>query len=141
MVYVQYNIKMGRKQLLNNTPTSGNITLDDFDPSSEWVVESQAPSFKNEDLSWLDLDPLPEVLPSGPGESSGAQNSILIEDYEDEDDDEDKDDDEDEDENGQALVFMLSVYSYSLLVVLCLFFGLQGAFRDSLLMYIDSEFQ
>ena len=42
--------------------------------------------------SWLDLDPLPEVLPSGTGESSGAQNPTLIEDYEDEDDDEDEDD-------------------------------------------------
>ena len=50
--------------MLNKTPVSGNIALDDFDPSSEWVVESQAPAFENEDLSWLDLDPLLEVLPS-----------------------------------------------------------------------------
>ena len=75
--------------MLNKTPASGNITLDDFDPSSEWVVESHAPAFENEDLSWLDLDPLPKVLPSRPGESSGAQNPTPIEDYEDEDDDED----------------------------------------------------
>ena len=72
--------------MLNKTPASGNITLDDFDPSSEWVVDSQALAFENEDLSWLDLDPLPVVLPSGPGESSGAQNPTLTEDYEDEDD-------------------------------------------------------
>ena len=74
------------------------MTLDDFDPSSEWVVETQALVFDNEDLSWLDLDPLPKVLPSGPGESSGTQNLTLIEDYEDEDDDEDEDEDDDDDD-------------------------------------------
>ena len=70
--------------MLNKTPASGNITLDDFDPSSEWVVESQAPSFENEDLSWLDLNPLLEILPSGPGESSGSQNPTPVEEDEDE---------------------------------------------------------
>ena len=94
MVYVQYNLRLRRNQLLNKTPASSNITLDDFDPSSEWVVESQAPSFENEDLSWLDLDPLPDVLPSRPGESSGAQNPTLIEDYEDEDEGDNEDDDD-----------------------------------------------
>jgi len=92
MVYVQYNLRLRRNQLLNRTPASGNITLDDFDPSSEWVVETQAPVFDNEDLSWLDLDPPPEVPSSGPGESSGAQNPIPEEDEEDEDDDEEDDD-------------------------------------------------
>ena len=80
MVYVQYNLRLRHNQLLNKTPTSGNITLDDFDPSSKWVVESQAPAFDNQDLSWLDLDPLPEVLPSRSGESWGAQNPTPIED-------------------------------------------------------------
>jgi len=92
MVYVQYNLRLRRNQLLNRTPASGNITLDDFDPSSEWVVETQAPVFDNEDLSWLDLDPPPEVPSSGPGESSGAQNPTPEEDEEDEDDDEEDDD-------------------------------------------------
>ena len=59
---------------MNKTPTLGNIFFDDFDPSSEWVVESKAPVFDIEHLSWLDLDPLPEVLPSGTREFSGAQN-------------------------------------------------------------------
>ena len=94
MVYVQYNLRLRHNQLLKKTPSSGKITLDDFDPSSEWVVESQAPAFENEDLSWLDLDPLPEVLPSGPGESSGAQNPIPMEDYEDEDEGDNEDDDD-----------------------------------------------
>ena len=54
MVYVQYNLRLRRNQLLNKTPASGNITLDDFDPSSEWVVETQAPVFDNEDLfGWI----------------------------------------------------------------------------------------
>jgi hypothetical protein len=73
MVYVQYNLRLRHNQLLNKTPESSNIVLDDFDPSSEWVVESQAPAFDNEDLSWMDLDPLPQPevqIPSGPGESS-----------------------------------------------------------------------
>ena len=78
--------------MLNKTLASGNITLDDFDPSLEWVVGTQVPVFDNKDLSWLDLDPLPEVLPSRPRESSGAQNPTPIKDYEDEDDDEDEDD-------------------------------------------------
>ena len=90
MVYVQYNLRLRRNQLLNRTPASGNITLDDFDPSSEWVVETQAPVFDNEDLSWLDLDPPPEVPSSGPGESSGAQNPTP----EDEEEEEKEDDDE-----------------------------------------------
>jgi hypothetical protein len=77
MVYVQYNLRLRRNQLMNKTPESSNIVLDDFDPSSEWVVESQAPTFDNEDLSWMDLDPLPQPevqIPSGPGESSGIHN-------------------------------------------------------------------
>ena len=83
--------------MLNRTPASRNITLDDFDPSSEWVVETQAPVFDNEELSWLDLDPAPEVPPLGPRESSGAQNPTPEEDEEEEDEDED-DDEEDDDE-------------------------------------------
>ena len=75
--------------MLNKTPTSGNITLDDFDPSSKWVVETQAPVFDNEDFSWLDLDPPPEVPPSGPGESSGPQNPTPEENEEEEDEDDD----------------------------------------------------
>jgi len=46
--------------LLNKTPKSSSIVLDDIDPSSKWVVETQRATFDNEDLSWMDLDPLPQ---------------------------------------------------------------------------------
>jgi len=65
---------------LNKTLETSNIVLGDFDPTSEWVLESQAPIFDNEDFSWLDLDPPPHdakadisqapVATSGPGKSS-----------------------------------------------------------------------
>jgi hypothetical protein len=85
MVFVQYNLRLRRNQLLNKTPESNNIFLDDVDPSSDWVVETQPAVFDNEDLSWMDLDPQPHQenvcidvavvsLPSGPGESSQARN-------------------------------------------------------------------
>ena len=83
MVYVQYNLRFRRNQLLSKTPGSQTIVLEDVDPSSDWVVESQPAAFDNEDLSWMDLDPLPQqedveidvvvgLVPSGPGESSHA---------------------------------------------------------------------
>jgi hypothetical protein len=70
---------------MNKTPKSSNIFLDDVDPSSDWVVETQLATFDHEDLSWMDLDPEPHQenvcinvapisLPSRPGESSQAQN-------------------------------------------------------------------
>ena len=70
---------------MNKTPESSNIFLDDVDPSSDWVVETQRTAFDHEDLSWMDLDPEPHQenvctnvapvsLPSGPGESSQAQD-------------------------------------------------------------------
>jgi hypothetical protein len=70
---------------MNKTPESSNIFLDDIDPSSDWVVETQLETFDHEDLSWMDFDPEPHQenvctdvahvsLPSGPGESSQAQN-------------------------------------------------------------------
>ena len=84
MFYVQYNLRLSRNQLLNKTLESSNIVLDDIDPSLERVVETQPTTFDNEDLSWMDLDPLPQSedlnivvgrVPSGPGESS--QNPIF----------------------------------------------------------------
>jgi hypothetical protein len=85
MVFVQYNLRLRRNQLLNKTSESNNIFLDDVDPSSNWVVETQPAAFDNENLSWMDLDPKPHQenlctnvapvpLPSGPRESSQAQN-------------------------------------------------------------------
>ena len=63
----------------NKTPESCSIFLNDGDASSDWVVETQPRTFDNEDLPWLDLDPLPQQqdvgvdvghVPSRPGESS-----------------------------------------------------------------------
>jgi hypothetical protein len=59
MVFVQYNLRLSRNQLMNKTPESSNIFLDDVDPSSDWVVETQPATFDHEDLSWMDLDPEP----------------------------------------------------------------------------------
>jgi hypothetical protein len=57
---LKLNLKKERiHQLLNMTLESSNIVLDDIDASSELVVETQRPTFDNEDLSWMDLDPLP----------------------------------------------------------------------------------
>jgi len=61
IVFVQYNLRLRCNQLMKKTLESSNIIWDDFDTSSEWVVESQAPAFDNEDLSWMDLDPLPQL--------------------------------------------------------------------------------
>jgi hypothetical protein len=51
MVFVQYNLRLRHNQLLNKTPESNNIFLDDVDPSSDWNVETQPAAFDNEDLS------------------------------------------------------------------------------------------
>jgi hypothetical protein len=85
MVFVQYNHRLRHNQLMKKTPESNNIFLDDVDPSSDWVVETQPTTFDSEDLSWMDLDlelhqenvytdAAPVSLPSGPGESSQAHN-------------------------------------------------------------------
>eukprot|EP00253_Pinus_taeda_P024556 PITA_24556 len=56
LVYVQYNLRLRRNQLLNKRPDSNLIVLEDIDPTSDWVVESHPTEFDpNEDLD-LDLD-------------------------------------------------------------------------------------
>ena len=79
VVFVQYNLRLKCNQLQNKTPELCSIFLDDGDASSDWVVETQPATFYNEDLLWLDLDPLPQQqdvgvdvghVPSGWGESS-----------------------------------------------------------------------
>ena len=78
---------MRHNELFNKTPRLDNIKLDYFDPSSEWVVDYWAPTFENEDHSWLDLHPLPYVLCSDPGESGVSQNLTPTKHDEDEDED------------------------------------------------------
>jgi len=56
LVFVQYNLRLRRNQLLNKRPDSDPIVLEDIDPTSDWVVESRPPEFDpDEDLD-LDLD-------------------------------------------------------------------------------------
>eukprot|EP00253_Pinus_taeda_P027186 PITA_27186 len=56
LVYVQYNLRLRRNQLLNKRPDSDPIVLEDIDPTSDWVVESRPAEFDlDEDLD-LDLD-------------------------------------------------------------------------------------
>ena len=79
MVFFHYNLRLKRNQLHNQTSELCSIFLDDGDASSNWVVETRPTAFDNEDLSWLDFDPLPQqqdvgvdvgYVPSRPRESS-----------------------------------------------------------------------
>ena len=55
LVYVQYNLWLRRNHLLNKTPDSDPIVLEDIDPTSDWVVESRPPEFDpDEDLDELE---------------------------------------------------------------------------------------
>eukprot|EP00253_Pinus_taeda_P025432 PITA_25432 len=78
LVYVQYNLRLRRNQLLNKRPDSDPIVLEDIDPTSDWVVESHPAEFDpDEDLDLdldtdasvehdvqLNVDPDPPVLPA-----------------------------------------------------------------------------
>eukprot|EP00253_Pinus_taeda_P011952 PITA_11952 len=76
MLFVQYNLRLKRNQSLNKTHESSNIVLADFDPTSEWVVESQAPAIDNKDLSWLDFDPPPQVAEADISEAPVATSRL-----------------------------------------------------------------
>eukprot|EP00253_Pinus_taeda_P004298 PITA_04298 len=55
LVYVQYNLRLRRNQLLNKRLDSDPIVLEDIDPTIDWVVESHPTEFDfDEDLD-LDL--------------------------------------------------------------------------------------
>eukprot|EP00253_Pinus_taeda_P035513 PITA_35513 len=56
LVYVQYNLRLRRNQLLNRRPNSDPIVLEDIDPTSDWVMESHPAEFDlDEDLDF-DID-------------------------------------------------------------------------------------
>ena len=46
LVFVQYNLRLRRNQLMNKTPDLDPIVLDDIDPTSEWVEETEDPVFE-----------------------------------------------------------------------------------------------
>ena len=45
LVFVQYNLRLRRNQLMNKRPDTDPIVLDDIDPTSDWLVETQEPEF------------------------------------------------------------------------------------------------
>ena len=56
LVFVQYNLRLRRNQLLNKRPDSDPIVLEDIDPTSDWVVESRPPEFDPDEDLYVDLD-------------------------------------------------------------------------------------
>ena len=45
LVFVQYNLRLRHNQLMNKRPDTNPIVLDDIDPTSDWLVETQEPEF------------------------------------------------------------------------------------------------
>ena len=45
LVFVQYNLRLRRNQLMRKTPDLDPIVLDDIDPTSKWVEETEDPFF------------------------------------------------------------------------------------------------
>ena len=60
LVFVQYNLRLKRNQLMNKRPDTDPIVLDDIDPNLEWVVETQPPKF-GDDID-VELEDLLEIL-------------------------------------------------------------------------------
>jgi hypothetical protein len=66
LVFVQYNLRLRRNQLLNKRLDTDPIVLDDVDPTSNWVAETHPPEFDvDHDLEMefagqaqMDVDPL-----------------------------------------------------------------------------------
>eukprot|EP00253_Pinus_taeda_P014045 PITA_14045 len=53
LVYVQYNLRLRRNQLLNKRPYSNPIVLEDINPTSNWIVESHPTEFaSNENMDY-----------------------------------------------------------------------------------------
>eukprot|EP00253_Pinus_taeda_P029418 PITA_29418 len=93
LVYVQYNLRLRRNQLLNKSPDLDPIVLEDIDPTSDWVVESHPAKFDfDEDVDLdlqveaslehnvqlnADLDPL--VLALGPTPSPLVASTSYVE--------------------------------------------------------------
>ena len=45
LVFVQYNLRLRRNQLMNKRPDTDPIVLDDIDPTLYWLVETREPKF------------------------------------------------------------------------------------------------
>eukprot|EP00253_Pinus_taeda_P022689 PITA_22689 len=46
LVFMQYNLRLTRNQMMNKTPDLDPIVLDDIDPTSKWVEETEDPVFE-----------------------------------------------------------------------------------------------
>eukprot|EP00253_Pinus_taeda_P010457 PITA_10457 len=69
LVFVQYNLRLRRKQMMNRRPDLDPIVLDDINPTSEWVEETEDPVFDVDfdiDMA-LGGDEADLVAPSKPG--------------------------------------------------------------------------
>jgi hypothetical protein len=93
LVFVQYNLRLRRNQLLNKRPDTDPIVLDDVDPTSDWVVETHPPEFDDDhDLEMelagqaqMDADPLlgprgsiPVSDMAGPSGTAGSRSHCRI---------------------------------------------------------------
>jgi hypothetical protein len=93
LVFVQYNLRLRRNQLLNKRPDTDPIVLDDVDPTSDWVVETHPPEFDDDhDLEMelagqaqMDADPLlgprgsiPVSDMAGPSGTAGSRSRCRI---------------------------------------------------------------
>jgi hypothetical protein len=75
LVFVQYNLRLRRNQLLNKRPDTDPIVLDDIDPTSEWVEESQQPEFGPDfDIDAVTDDLALDVDPLGVGDAGAEQD-------------------------------------------------------------------
>jgi hypothetical protein len=95
LVFVQYNLRLRRNQLLNKRPDTDPIVLDDVDPTLDWVVETHPPEFDDDhdhDLEMelagqaqMDADPLlgpcgsiPVSDMAGPSGIAGSRSRCRI---------------------------------------------------------------
>eukprot|EP00253_Pinus_taeda_P004351 PITA_04351 len=46
LVFMQYNLRLRRNQMMSKSPNLDPIVLDDIDPTSEWVEETEDPVFE-----------------------------------------------------------------------------------------------
>jgi hypothetical protein len=93
LVFVQYNLRLKRNQLLNRTPDTNPIVLDDVDQTLDWVAETHPPEFDDDhDLEMelagqaqMDVDPLlgpcspiPVSDMAGPSGTAGRRSRCCI---------------------------------------------------------------
>jgi hypothetical protein len=66
LVFVQYNLRLRRNQLLNKRLDTDPIVLDDVDPTSDWVAETHPPEFDVDHDIEIDSEKKEETIASPP---------------------------------------------------------------------------